>query len=461
MVLILPFAVQVEPEAGISLLLGAHIGTIYGDAACSILFKVPGSGKAIVHCFDGYPMTQNGEGARALGACATSAFVGGVIGAITLTITLPFMRAVMLALGPPEYFMMGLWGLSVIAIFADGSVLKGLVAAGFGLMVAFIGQDPVTATLRYTFGVPYLMDGLQFPVVAVGLFAISQAMTLHIRGGSIVDTGGNGLDLGKSSVWQGVRDVLDHKGLVIRSSMLGLWIGALPGIGNVVGTMAAYGQAVQTSKHPEKFGKGNVEGVIAPTSTMGANEGGALMPTLGFGIPGGETMAILLSAFIVLGIAPGRDMLENRLPLVFSMVWIVVVANMLTSTIGILTASQLAKVAKLPGHMIIPMVLTISLAGTYSLRGSIEDVVVCVVFGFIGYLMEKFDFSRADFAIGMVLGLLIERYMQVSLTTYGDAFMFTRPITFLMLLGILFTLIWPIVNNYRKKRKVAAGGKLT
>ena len=188
MVLILPFAVQVEPEAGIALLLGAHIGTIYGDAACSILFKVPGSGKAIVHCFDGYPMTQKGEGARALGACATSAFVGGVIGAITLTLTLPFMRAVMLALGPPEYFMMGVWGLSVIAVFADGSVLKGLVAAGFGLMVSFIGQDPVTATLRYTFGNTYLMDGLEFPVVAVGLFAISQAMTLHIRGGSIMDT---------------------------------------------------------------------------------------------------------------------------------------------------------------------------------------------------------------------------------------------------------------------------------
>ena len=259
-------------------------------------------------------------------------------------------------------------------------------------------------------------------------------------------------------MWQGVRDVWDNWGLVVRSSMLGLWIGALPGIGNVVGTMAAYGQAVQTSKHPEKFGKGSVEGVIAPTATMGANEGGALMPTLGFGIPGGETMAILLSAFIVLGIAPGRDMLENRLPLVFSMVWILVVANMLTSTIGILTASQLAKVAKLPGHMIIPLVLAVSLAGTYSLSGSIEDVVVCVIFGFIGYLMEKFDFSRADFAIGMVLGLLIERYMQVSLTTYGNMFIFTRPVTFLMLLGILITLVWPIVNSARKKRRAAKVG---
>ena len=450
MALMLPFAVTAGLEAGISLLLGAHIGTIYGDAACSILFKVPGSGKAIVHCFDGYPMTQQGQGARALGATATSAFIGGIIGAVALTLTLPLMRAFMLALGPPEYFMMGVWGLSVIAVFAEGSVLKGLVAAGLGLMVSFIGQDPVTATLRYTFGNLYLMDGLSFPVVAVGLFAISQVMSMHIKGGSIME---KGVNLEGSSVWQGMRDVFDHWPLVVRSSILGLWIGALPGIGNVVGTMAAYGQAVQTSKHPEKFGKGNVEGVIAPTSTMGANEGGALMPTLGFGIPGGETMAILLSAFIVLGIAPGRDMLEHRLPLVFSMVWMIVIANMLTTAIGILTAPQLAKIATLPGHVIIPLVLAVSVVGAYSMDGAIESVVVAVIFGFLGYFMDKYDFSKADFAIGMVLGLLIEQYMQVSITTYGNLFVITRPVSLAMLLGILFTLIWPVVNSARKRRK--------
>jgi putative tricarboxylic transport membrane protein len=460
MALVLPFAFGVEPAAGLALLLGAHIGCIYGDTVCSILFNVPGSAKAIVHCFDGYPMTKNGEGARALGAAATSAFIGGIVGAIALTITLPLMRAVMLFLGPPEYFVMALWGISVIAVFSEGSVLKGIVAAGMGLMVAFIGMDPVTGTPRYWFGSVYLMDGIEFPVVAIGLFAIPQVMKLFVSGESIVK--GEAIN-SKSSVFDGMRDCLRNWRLVVSASLLGLWIGALPGIGATVGAMAAYGQAVQRSKTPELFGKGNVEGVIGPTATLGANEGGALMPTLGFGVPGGESMAILLSAFITMGIQPGREMLTTKLPLVFTMVWIIVIANMLTTAAGLFTAPKMARLASLPGAIIIPMVLAVCFVGAFASSTEIENVWVAIFFGFVGYMMDKYGYSKADLAIGMVLGLMIERYMHISITTFGNLFFITRPVTFVLLLGVIFTVVWPIVQGARKKKRNEAtmgGGAL-
>lgn len=453
MALMLPFAIAAPPAAGLALLLGAHVSCIYGDTVCSILFNVPGSAKAIAHCFDGYPMTQRGEGARALGAAAASSFLGGLIGAVALTITLPMMRALMLAVAPPEYFMMAVWGLSVIAIFSEGSVLKGLVAAGLGLLISFIGMDPVTAVARYTFGNLYLMDGIEFPVIAIGLFAISQVIKLYVKGGSIVEPNFMG---GSSSVWDGVKDCFVNWRLVVQSSILGLWIGALPGIGATVGGMAAYGQAMQTSKHPERFGKGNVEGVIAPTATIGANEGGGMMPTLGFGIPGGESMAILLSAFITMGIQPGQPMLTQHLDLVFSMVWIIVIANMLTTGFGIFTATRFARIATLPGSVIIPLVLAICFIGAYSISGEIENIFVAAFFGVVGYLLDKYHYSRADMAIGMVLGLMIERYLHISISTYGEWFFVTRPLTLAMLLLIIFTLAFPIIRQRRKAKASAA-----
>ncbi len=453
MALVLPFAIGTTPAAGLSLLLGAHVACIYGDTVCSILFNVPGSAKAIAHCFDGYPMTQQGQGARALGAAAASSFLGGIIGAIALTITLPMMRALMLAVGPPEYFMMAVWGLSVIAIFSDGSVLKGLVAAGLGLLISFIGQDPVTSVARYTFGSLYLMDGIDFPIIAIGLFAVSQVIKLYVKGGSIVERNAITSD---SSVWQGVMDAFRNWRLVVQSSILGLWIGALPGIGATVGGMAAYGQAMQTSKHPEKFGKGNVEGVIAPTATIGANEGGGMMPTLGFGVPGGESMAILLSAFITMGIQPGQQMLTKNLDLVFTMVWIIVIANMLTTGFGVFTATRFARIATLPGSVIIPLVLAICFVGAYSISGEIENVFVCAAFGIIGYVLDKYRYSRADMAIGIVLGLMIERYLHISITTYGNLFIVTRPVTFVMFLLVIMTLVFPIMRQRLRKARPTA-----
>jgi TctA family transporter len=447
--LLLPFTYGYEIGATLALLLGAHIATIWGGSVTSILFKVPGAAKSLALVFDGHPMTQQGQASRALGASATAALLGGVIGAVFLAISIPIVRPVMLALGPSEYLMMALWGLTIIATFSEGSLLKGLIATVFGIMLAFVGMDPVSGTPRFWFGAVYLLDGISFPVAMIGLFAVAEMIKLYVKGGAMVDRVAG---QEHSSVFDGVKDAFRHWWLVVRSSLLGLWIGVLPGVGASVGGIAAYAQAAQTSATPERFGKGAVEGVIAPDATLGANEGGGLMPTLAFGIPGGEGMAILLVAFLAMGIVPGPQMLTSGLDVVFSMVWIIVFANLLTTLIGLAVSPYLARLPTLNPNIMIPLVLSVCLFGAFATRGLIEDVVLAGLFGCLGYFMDKYHYSRANFVIGMVLAEMIERNLHISLGLYGEAFILTRPITLAMLLFILITTSLPLLRRWRRKR---------
>jgi TctA family transporter len=284
----------------------------------------------------------------------------------------------------------------------------------------------------------------------VGLFAVSEMMKLAIKGTPIVD---RDLVPEMSTVWQGVKDAFRHRWLIVRSSLLGLWIGVLPGVGATVAGLAAYAQAVQTSKTPERFGKGAVEGVIAPDATMGANEGGGLMPTLAFGIPGGESMAILLVAFVSLGIVPGPDMLTKHLDLVFSMVWIIVIANIGVTLLGLAIIPWLARLPGLQANLMVPTVLSVCVVGAYAVRGRIDDVVVAAVFGVLGYFMDKYRYSRANFVIGMVLAVMIERNLHISLTLHGNGFLLERPIALILLVFVVVTSALPFVRTWRQRRK--------
>jgi|TARA_B100001750_G_scaffold247435_1_gene273183 TctA family transporter len=452
--LLLPFTYGHELAATLALLLGAHIATIWGGSVTSILFKVPGAAKSLALVFDGHPMTQQGHASRALGASATAALLGGLMGAIFLAFSIPIVRPLMLALGPSEYLMMALWGLTIIATFSEGSLLKGFVATSLGIMIAYVGMDPVSGTPRFWFGNVYLLDGISFPVAMIGLFAVAEMIKLYVKGGAIVDRVAGEE---KSSVLDGVRDALQHWWLVLRSSLLGLWIGVLPGVGASVGGIAAYAQAAQMSKTPERFGKGAVEGVIAPDATLGANEGGGLMPTLAFGIPGGESMAILLVAFLSMGIVPGPQMLTTELDLVFSMVWIIVIANLLTTLIGLAISSRLAKLPTLNPNVMIPLVLSVCFLGAFATRGLVEDVLVAALFGVIGYLLDKYSYSRANFVIGMVLADMIERNLHISMGLYGNLFVLTRPITLAMLIFIIFTTALPLIRQFRRQKTMSTG----
>ena len=446
--LLLPFTYGHELAATLALLLGAHIATIWGGSVTSILFKVPGAAKSLALVFDGHPMTQQGHASRALGASATAALLGGLIGAVFLAFSIPLVRPVMLALGPSEYLMMALWGLTIIATFSEGALLKGMIATAAGIMIAYVGMDPVSGTPRFWFGSVYLLDGISFPVAMIGLFAVAEMIKLYVKGGAMVDRVAGEQH---SSVLDGVRDAFRHWWLVVRSSLLGLWVGVLPGVGASVGGIAAYAQAAQTSATPERFGKGAVEGVIAPDATLGANEGGGLMPTLAFGIPGGESMAILLVAFLSMGIVPGPQMLTSELDLVFSMVWIVVIANLLTTLIGLGVSSRLARLPTLNPNVMIPLVLSVCLFGALATRGLVEDVAVAALFGVLGYLMDKYRYSRANFVIGMVLAEMIERNLHIALGLYGELFMLTRPVTLAMGVFIIVTTALPFIRRRRAR----------
>jgi TctA family transporter len=456
MALLLPFTYGFEVVATIGLLLGAHIATIWGSSVTSILFNVPGSAKSLPLCFDGYPMTRKGQATRALGASATAALLGGIIGAGFLAFIIPFVRPIMLSIGPSEYLMMAVWGLTIIAVFSDGFLIKGLMASALGIFIGLVGMDPVTATARFTFDTVFFLDGIPFPVAMIGLFAVTEMIKLYAKGGASID---RIMTAERSSVLEGVKDALRHRWLVARSGFLGLWIGVLPGVGASVGGIAAYALAVQTSKTPEGFGKGRVEGVIAPDATLGANEGGGLLPTLAFGIPGGESMAILLVAFINMGVTPGPQMLSDQLPLVFSLIWIIVFANVLVTVIGLAAAPFLARLPALHPNLMIPVVLSVCFIGAYATRGRIEDVGVATAFGVLGYFMDKYRYSRANLVIGMVLAAMIERNLHLSLTLYGDAFIARRPIALAILVCMVASSIVLILRKPRGtgKNAVVAG----
>jgi len=454
--LLLPFSYGYAPIATLGLLLSAHIATIWGSSVTSILFRVPGASKSVALIFDGYPMTQRGEAGRALGASATAALIGGLVGAFFLAVSVPIVRPLMLALGAPEYLMMALWGLTIIATFSEGSLPKGLIATAMGIILAFVGMSPVTGTPRFWFGSVFLLDGISFPVAMIGLFAIAEMMKLYVKGGTLIER-----DVGKEtgSVTKGVRDAIQHWWLVVRSSLLGLWIGVLPGIGASVGGIAAYAQAAQTSRNNEDFGKGDVRGVIAPDATIGANEGGGLMPTLAFGIPGGESMAILLVAFYNLGIRPGPDMLTSHLDIVFAMMWIIVIANVFTTVIGLGISRYLARLPSLNPNLMIPLVVSVCFVGAFATRGRIEDVLVTAAFGVLGFFMDRYHYSRANLVIGMVLADMIERNLHISLTLYGDGFLLVRPVALAMFAFLILTTAMPFYRTWKRRRSVSANGK--
>jgi len=302
----------------------------------------------------------------------------------------------------------------------------GVIEPPLGMLFTLVGMGPSAGPPRFWFAMIDLLDGSSFPVAMIGLFAVAEMMKLYVKGETMVDRVAG---TERSTVLDGVKDTFRHWWLVVRSSLLGLWIGVLPGVGASVGGIAAYAQAVQTSKTPERFGKGAVEGVIAPDATLGANEGGGLMPTLAFGIPGGESMAILLVAFLSMGIVPGPQMLTSDLDLVFAMVWIIVIANVLTTLLGLSISGWLARLPMLNPNVMIPLVLSVCLFGAFATRGLVEDVVVAALFGLVGYYMDKYRYSRANFVIGMVLAEMIERNLHISLSLYGSDFRVTRPIS--------------------------------
>ncbi len=453
---LIPLTFRMQSEAALALLASALGGVAFGGSISAILLNTPGDSINAATCFDGYPLAQQGKAGMALGASACASALGALFGLVVLISLLPLTRQIVLAFSYPELVMVALLGLTVIAAVSESGRLKGLLMGGVGLMLSFVGLNPITATPRFTFQLEYLWDGIPLVTVVIGLFAIGEAIRLYGAGGSIAQ--GSELRASSGSIsdtFSGVRAVFQHFGVFLRSSVIGTVIGAIPGVGGTVANFLAYGQAVKTAKDPERFGKGDIRGVIASEASNDAKDGGALLPTLAFGIPGSASMAVLLGGFVVHGIAPGPGLVSEHLNLVFTIIFALLISNVVTSVLGLALAPYLSWVTLVSSSVLSPIIVVISLIGAYTLRYSVGDVALTVIFGLLGYLLSVSHYPKVPIIIGLMLGKVVERSFHFTLLTMGWTAFFTRPICMGIVCITAVVLIVPWLQSHFKEEGVS------
>ncbi len=451
--LMMPFLFTMTPVGAFAFLLGMISVTSTTGDITSVLFGIPGEATTAATILDGHPMAKKGQAGRALGIVLSSSLVGAVFGALVLALSIPIVRPLVLSFGSPELFMLAILGISFLSCLGGRSVLKGLIMGGFGLLLSMIGMEYQSGQSRYTFGQPYLWDGLSVVPVVVGLFAIPEIIDLAVKRSSIAEA-----RVGKvGGVMEGVKDTFRHWGLTLRCSAIGAFFGIMPGIGSGVSQWIVYAHARQTSRDKEEFGKGAVEGVIGPGAANNSSIAAALIPTVAFGIPGGTAMAVLLGAFSILGLAPGPDMLTKHLAVTFSMVWVIIVANIITVAVSFLFLGPIIKLTYVKGTLLIPFILLLVYLGSITAHNDFTDVVVTLVFGILGTAMVWLDWPRPPFILGLVLGNLAENYLYISIVRFGADWLW-RPMVIVILIltaAVVLYPVWQGVKSSAAKQRAA------
>jgi TctA family transporter len=449
MSILLPFVFGMDPYSGIALLIGMSAVIHTGDTFPSILIGVPGSSGSQATIVDGYPLARQGKAATALGAAFFVSMVGGLLGAVVLFGTLSFARPLVLALGSPELFMMAVFGLSMVGVLSTGSPLAGIVSGLFGLAVGTIGGAPGAPVYRYTFDWLYLFDGIPLPVFALGLFALPEMIDLLASRSRIA----HGVELTGRQI-DGIREALRHKWLIVRSSALGAALGIVPGVGGSVIDWIAYGVTKQTTRDNENFGKGDIRGVIGPESANNAKEGGALVPTLIFGIPGSGTTAMLLGGLILLGVQPGPSMINENLSVTLSVVWTLALANVVGAGLCLVFAGWVARLSVVPANRLVPFLLVITTIAAYQSTRDWGDIIIFFVIGVVGWVMKQARWPRAPMLIGFVLSLVTERYLHLSMSRYGTEWLTFPGVLFIFAL-IVVALVAGIAPDVVRRRRRA------
>ena len=451
MALMLPFIFKMSAVEAFAFLLCMTAVTATTGDITSVLFGVPGEPTTASTIVDGHAMARNGEAGRALGAVLMSSLVGAIFAGVALAVAIPVVRPIVLSFGSPEFFMLSLLGITFVASLSGEDQLKGIIAGGIGLMLATIGLDPISGIQRYTFGQLFLWDGIGLVPITIGFYAIPETIELAVLGTSIAQQKVEKI----GGVMEGVKDTFRHWSLVIRCSALGTFTAIIPGMGAATTQWLAYAHAVQSSPDKERFGKGDVRGVLGPGAANNSTLGGSLITTIAFGVPASVVMAILLGAFIIQGIVPGPDMLlpppKGKLDLTFSFVWVIIISNFITVAVCFLFLNTLAKVTQVRGSLIIPLILLLIYLGAFAEKNAFQDMIVVLFFGGLGWIMEKLHWPRPPVLLGLVLGPLAENRLFLASDNYGMAWTW-RPGVLIIFAVTLVGILYPLIKKKREEK---------
>jgi putative tricarboxylic transport membrane protein len=452
MALLLPATYRVSPLSAVIMLAGIYYGAQYGGSTTSILVNIPGEASSVVTCLDGYQMARQGRAGPALGIAAFGSFIAGTIALVGLMMVAPPLASIALRFGPPEYFSLMCLGLTILIYLASGSVIRAIMMAALGVILGCIGQDPDTGSSRFVFGIPDLLDGIGLAPLVMGLFGISEVL-------SNIEQSSGSRDIFKTGIKKLLPNYQDWKESIrpiIRGSVLGFFIGVLPGGSAVIASFASYAVEKKFSKHPEKFGKGAIEGVAGPESANNAAAEGAFVPLLTLGIPPNVVMALLLGALMIHGITPGPLLIPKHPEIFWGVIASMYVGNVMLLALNLPLIGMWVQVLRVPYKVLFPLILLFCLIGAYSINNSTFDAAVMVVFGVLGYLMRKYKYEGAPMVLAFVLGPMLENSLRQSLLISDGSFLvfFTRPIAAAGMIVTILMLVSSIIPALRRRREV-------
>lgn len=436
--ILLPLTYGMDPANGIAMLASLYMGGTYGGSILAILINTPGTPAAAATTLDGYKMAEKGQAGKALGISLVSSFIGGVVGAVVLLSIAPLLGGVALQIGAREMFAIAVLGITIIASLSSGSVIKGLLSGSFGLLISLIGMDAVTGIPRFTFGSVYLFDGISFVVALIGLFSIPQALKLIEKDQELIKASKI-----KDKILPSWKEVMGQKVNYLRSSVLGVITGLIPGAGGDTASWFAYNEAKRFSKERDKFGTGHIDGVAAPESSNNAVVGGALIPTITLGVPGSSATAVLLGGLMIHGIMPGPTLMTEHAGVAYTLLWAVLISCIFLLIIGLLYTKVAVSITKVPGNVLAPIIILLAVVGTFAVQNSMVDVMIMFGFGILGYFMDKIDIPVAPLVVGLILGGMLDTSLHQSLLI-GDgswAVFLTSPVAVILFIIAIFSVL--------------------